>query len=135
MRPDEKLINQGIDRDPDTYVPSDDEFSHALSTDKLPDAARKAIDGVRGKQKKPRKVSTTIRLSAEVLDYYKGGGKGWQSRIDMDLRRNIHKDDSASSGHFVGRDSKAAGGAFVKRDSKSGQLLSDNTETEEKKRA
>ncbi len=33
------------------------------------------------------KVSTTIRLSPEVIDYFKAGGPGWQSRINDALRK------------------------------------------------
>jgi uncharacterized protein (DUF4415 family) len=31
------------------------------------------------------KIATTIRLSADVVDHFKAGGKGWQSRIDAAL--------------------------------------------------
>jgi len=87
---DEKKINQGIASDRDTYVPSDEEFATAVSSDALPEAARKAIAGVRGEQKKARKISTTIRLSPEVIEFYKGRGKGWQGRIDKDLLDHVH---------------------------------------------
>ncbi len=33
------------------------------------------------------KVSTTIRLSPEVLDHFRAGGPGWQTRIDDTLRK------------------------------------------------
>ena len=33
------------------------------------------------------KISTTIRLSPEVLEHFKAGGPGWQSRIDEALRK------------------------------------------------
>lgn len=32
------------------------------------------------------KVPVSIRLSPEVLDYYRSSGPGWQSRIDETLR-------------------------------------------------
>ena len=35
------------------------------------------------------KVSTTIRLSQDVIDYFKAGGRGWQTRIDEALREWI----------------------------------------------
>lgn len=35
----------------------------------------------RGKQKAATKVSTTMRLPADVLEYFKAEGKGWQTRI------------------------------------------------------
>ena len=31
------------------------------------------------------KISTTIRLSRLVLEHFKAGGKGWQTRIDAAL--------------------------------------------------
>lgn len=33
------------------------------------------------------KIRTTIRLSPEVIEYFKAGGPGWQSRIDEALRK------------------------------------------------
>ncbi len=33
------------------------------------------------------KVSTTIRLDPDVLDAFKAGGAGWQSRINEALRK------------------------------------------------
>lgn len=35
------------------------------------------------------KVSTTIRLSREVIDHFKAGGPGWQARIDETLKLAI----------------------------------------------
>lgn len=35
------------------------------------------------------KVSTTIRLSQDVIDHFKAGGRGWQTRIDAALREWI----------------------------------------------
>jgi uncharacterized protein (DUF4415 family) len=44
---------------------------------------------VRGPQKAPKKIATTIRLSAEVLETFKATGDGWQTRIDASLRQFI----------------------------------------------
>ncbi len=41
-----------------------------------------SIRRARGKQKVPTKVSTTIRLSRDVLDHFRSAGSGWQSRVD-----------------------------------------------------
>ena len=43
----------------------------------------------RGPQKAPTKVATTIRLSSEVIDYFKAGGHGWQGRMDNALKAFI----------------------------------------------
>ena len=40
----------------------------------------------RGPQKAPRKVVTTIRLDADVVEYFKAQGRGWQTRINEKLR-------------------------------------------------
>lgn len=40
----------------------------------------------RGPQKAPRKVMTSIRLSPDVVAYFKESGAGWQSRIDEALK-------------------------------------------------
>jgi uncharacterized protein (DUF4415 family) len=41
---------------------------------------------MRGPQKAPPKVSTTIRLSPEVVEAFRAGGDGWQTRIDAALK-------------------------------------------------
>ena len=46
----------------------------------------------RGPQKAPKKIATYIRLSPSVIEHYRAGGKGWQSRIDEDLRKLIGSD-------------------------------------------
>lgn len=43
----------------------------------------------RGKQKLPTKVPISIRLSPEVINYFKSTGEGWQSRIDEILKQHI----------------------------------------------
>lgn len=49
-------------------------------------ARAKVQRGGRPKAAAP-KVSTTIRLSPEVIEHFKEGGPGWQSRIDAALRK------------------------------------------------
>ncbi len=41
------------------------------------------------------KVSTTIRLSPNVIDYFKLGGRGWQTGIDQVLREWVRQQDTA----------------------------------------
>ena len=45
----------------------------------------------RGPQKEPTKVAVSIRLSPEVISYFKAKGPGWQSRIDEALRKIAKK--------------------------------------------
>jgi len=45
----------------------------------------------RGRPPKARtKVAVNIRRSAEVLEHFKSGGPGWQTRIDEALKRAVH---------------------------------------------
>ena len=44
----------------------------------------------RGRQKSPTKVQTTIRLDADLIKYFKSLGKGWQTRINDELRKVIN---------------------------------------------
>ena len=41
------------------------------------------------------KVSTTIRLSPDVIDHFKAGGRGWQTRINDALREWIKRHNAA----------------------------------------
>ena len=43
----------------------------------------------RGPQKGPTKEAVSIRLSSEVVAFFKAGGLGWQTRIDAVLREYV----------------------------------------------
>lgn len=53
------------------------------------------FDAVPVQRGRPRveqpKVSTTIRLDADVIEHFKADGKGWQTRINAALRRAMEK--------------------------------------------
>ena len=64
----------------------DREEAPDLSRDGWPEKfARASVRRGRPPSARP-KVSTTIRLSREVIDHFKAGGRGWQTRIDAALR-------------------------------------------------
>ena len=46
----------------------------------------------RGAQKSPKKVQISLRLDPDVLNALKAGGKGWQSRLNADLRSSLGLD-------------------------------------------
>ena len=56
----------------------------------LPDSLLKKL-GVRGPQKAPTKVRVSLRLSREVVDYFRATGDGWQTRMDGELLEMVHK--------------------------------------------
>lgn len=43
----------------------------------------------RGPQKAAKKIATTIRLDASVVEHFKAQGKGWQTRINETLLKLI----------------------------------------------
>jgi uncharacterized protein (DUF4415 family) len=49
------------------------------------------VMNTRGPQKAPTKVAVSIRLSSDVISYFKSKGPGWQSRIDDALRKIARK--------------------------------------------
>ena len=44
---------------------------------------------VRGPQKDPTKIAVSIRLSPQVVEYFKSRGKGWQTQLDEVLRKYV----------------------------------------------
>ena len=65
-----------------------DDFAKAVPFDAAFPALAATIGG-RGNQKAPTKISTTIRLSRDVIDHFRTSGSGWQSRIDKALKEWI----------------------------------------------
>ena len=49
--------------------------------------AEKRRPGQRGPQVAPTKQLVSVRYSPEVLAFFKGGGPGWQSRMDEALKQ------------------------------------------------
>jgi uncharacterized protein (DUF4415 family) len=56
----------------------------------LPDSLVKKL-GVRGPQKAPTKVRISLRLSREVVEYFRATGDGWQTRVDSELLEMVHR--------------------------------------------
>ena len=56
----------------------------------LPESLLKKL-GVRGPQKAPTKVRVSLRLSREVVDYFRATGDGWQTRMDSELMEMVAK--------------------------------------------
>lgn len=48
--------------------------------------------GQRGPQKEPVKERITIRLDADVVAHFRATGKGWQTRLNDALKKQIRQD-------------------------------------------
>ena len=53
---------------------------------------------VRGPQKTPVKIPTSIRLNPEVVSYFQAQGKGWQTRINEVLVDYVVNQSDESDG-------------------------------------
>jgi uncharacterized protein (DUF4415 family) len=61
-----------------------------IDTTDIPElSAEQWKHAVRGKSYRPVKKQVTARIDAEVLDWLKSQGKGYQSRINAILRREM----------------------------------------------
>ena len=89
-------IAVGIQNDPDAMPElSETQFAEARpASEVLPDIV-KAYQQGRGPQKEPTKTPVSIRLTPEVLDYFKSEGKGWQTRINEVLEEYVVSQESS----------------------------------------
>ena len=86
LRPDKGDPNVEFDEDNPEWTEED--FKRARPAhEMLPPEILAAFPRTRGAQKAEKKVPVSIRLSPQVLDYFKSQGPGWQSRIDEVLKK------------------------------------------------
>ena len=65
---EDAAIQEGIDADPDTFVPSEEAFAQMKR---------------RGRPRSERpKVAVTVRYDAEVIERFRALGEGWQTRMN-----------------------------------------------------
>lgn len=88
----ETVTGDMIGPDPDIEKPLElrDDTKAKPFGDAFPDLA-KNIDREIARRGRPKadvhKTPVTIRLDPDVVDHYKATGKGWQSRLNDDLRK------------------------------------------------
>ncbi len=83
---EERLINAGIAADSDAYELTDKEFERMKP---VVDVHPTIPPRVRGPQKTLVKDRITIRLNHDVVGYFKGHGKGWQTKINDILQKYV----------------------------------------------
>jgi uncharacterized protein (DUF4415 family) len=82
----DKDIHEAISKDKDASPELDEAMLSQLQpAERVFPAIVAAYRRGRGPQKKARKVPVSIRLSPEVVDYFRAKGSGWQSEIDEAL--------------------------------------------------
>ena len=85
---EEARIQAGIALDPDNPEITKEEFKQMRPFAEVFPELMESTRRSRGRpaMEKPRKV-VSLRLDQDVLDSYRASGKGWQSRINADLRK------------------------------------------------
>lgn len=87
-------IHEAIAKDEDAAPEMDESILNQLKpAEQLFPAVVSAYRRGRGPQKKAKKVPVSIRLSPEVVDYFRAKGSGWQSEIDEALIEYIAAKD------------------------------------------
>ena len=89
---DDALINAGITADPDSNEFGDDFLLNTKTASDFFDpetySTLLAIKKTRGRPKVATpKLFTAIRLDADLVETFKGTGKGWQTRVNAALRQ------------------------------------------------
>lgn len=79
-----RLDPERIDQDNPEWTDEDVKTSVRLRD--LPDSLQRKLRGHRGPQKAPVKVQTAVRYDADIIEAFKAGGPGWQTRMNDALR-------------------------------------------------
>jgi uncharacterized protein (DUF4415 family) len=76
-----------VEFDEDNPEWTEEDFRRARPASELPPEILAAFPRTRGAQAAAKKIPVSIRLSPQVVDYFKSQGPGWQSRIDEVLKK------------------------------------------------
>lgn len=94
---EDRRITKAAESDPDSPILDEEWFKKARpAAEVVPELVEDYRRRVRGKQKAPTKERVTLRLDPEIVDHFRAGGKGWQSRINETLRKALKLDRQAS---------------------------------------
>ncbi|MCF3934328.1 BrnA antitoxin family protein [Acuticoccus sp. M5D2P5] len=88
-QPTEEQVQRMIASDPDAPEITDEQIKHAKPfADAFPALAQKMRKSAGGRPRSTAtKVAVSIRLDRDVVDKFKEGGPGWQSRINQALKK------------------------------------------------
>lgn len=84
------MTDKDIVFDDDNPEWTEADFARARpGTEVLPPEVLTAFKRFRGSQKSPTKQQVTLRLDRDLLERFRAGGPGWQSRINETLRKAV----------------------------------------------
>ena len=82
-------MNKKIRKDLEDFEWTAAELKASKKINSLPKSLQQKLASrkTRGAQTAPTKISTTIRLSSEVVESFRATGAGWQTKIDLALKQ------------------------------------------------
>ena len=86
---EDAAINAGIAEDPHAFEADDEWFATAKSSGEAVPHILERYRRTRGKQKSPTKEQVHIRLDADIVEHFRSGGRGWQTRLNETLRQAV----------------------------------------------
>ena len=93
---EDAAINAGIAADPDTGEAGVDWFATAMTSEEAVPHILARYRRTRGRQKAPTKEQIHIRLDADIVEYFRSSGSGWQTRLNATLRQAVFSADAQS---------------------------------------
>lgn len=78
--------------DPDNPEWTEEMFAKAWTAETAPPELQEVFRTLRGRPKAERpKVAVKIRLDQDVVEHFKAGGRGWQTRLNAALAEIVAK--------------------------------------------
>lgn len=89
---EEAEVQAGIEADPENPEWTVEDFKQVRPFAEVFPELAASWRRTRGPQKAPTKKLVSLRLSPEVLEHFKAGGPGWQSRINDTLIAAVRRE-------------------------------------------
>ena len=86
---EEADIRRHIAEDPDAAEWTDEDWARARPAVEVVPQIVERYRRARGRQKAPTKAKVTVRLDADIVAYFRGTGRGWQTRLNEALRKAV----------------------------------------------
>lgn len=88
---EEAAIQRGIALDPENPEWTDEDWARARPAIEVCPEIVEAYRRSRGPNKNPTKEAVSLRLSQEVLEFFRATGRGWQTRLNAELIKLVRR--------------------------------------------